>query len=53
MPHAPSDHNAHSENGNDSSTPRWVKIFGVIGLALVLLFIILHLVGGGLGQHAP
>lgn len=53
MPDAPSDHNAHTKNTNDSSTPRWVKIFAAVGLALVLLFIILHLVGGGLGHHAP
>jgi hypothetical protein len=37
--------------GVDPSTPRWVKVFGIIGLVLVLLFIILHLVGGGLRGH--
>ncbi len=33
------------------STPRWVKIFGIISLVLVLLFAILHLTGRGLGGH--
>lgn len=28
--------------------PSWVKVFGVIGLVLVLLFVILHLTG-----HSP
>jgi hypothetical protein len=32
--------------------PRWVKVFGIIALALVLLFVILHLTSGGLGGHA-
>jgi hypothetical protein len=32
-------------------TPRWVKVFGIIAAALVLLFIILHLTGRGLGGH--
>ena len=26
-------------------TPRWVKVFGVIALVLVLLFVVLHLTG--------
>jgi hypothetical protein len=33
-------------------TPRWVKVFGVIGLVVVLLFVIL-LVTGGPGGHGP
>ena len=37
--------------GSTTSTPRWVKVFGIITLVLVLLFVILHLTGGGLGGH--
>ena len=37
--------------GSTTSTPRWVKVFGII--VLVLLFVILHLTGGGLGGHTP
>lgn len=33
------------------STPRWVKVFGIIFLILVLLVIILHLTGFGFGGH--
>jgi len=28
-------------------TPRWVKVFGIVVIILVLLFVSLHLVGGG------
>jgi hypothetical protein len=31
--------------------PLWVKIFGIIVLCLVALFVILHLTGRGLGGH--
>lgn len=34
------------------STPRWVKVFGVIGIALVLLFVVLKFTGIG-GEHGP
>ncbi len=30
-------------------TPRWVKVFAFIAIALVLGFVILHLAGGGFG----
>ena len=36
--------------------PRWVKVLGITALALVLLFVILHLTGnslGGPGGHMP
>jgi hypothetical protein len=33
--------------------PRWVKVLGIIVLALVLAFVILHLLGGGFRGHAP
>ena len=32
-------------------TPRWVKVFGLFALALVLLFVIKHLAGGGFRGH--
>lgn len=37
-------------------TPRWVKVFAIILIVLVLLFGILHLTGnslGGPGSHMP
>jgi hypothetical protein len=35
------------------STPRWVRVFGVIAAGLVLLFVVVHLAGGGFRNHAP
>jgi hypothetical protein len=35
----------------EESTPRWVYVFGIIALVLVLLFVALHLTGHGLGGH--
>ena len=37
--------------GDDTSTPRWVKVFGIVAIVLVLLFVILHLTGGGVRRH--
>ncbi len=34
-----------------ASTPRWVKVFGIIALALALLVGLMLLVGGG--RHGP
>lgn len=31
--------------------PRWVKIFGMISLALVVVFVVVHLAGGGFQHH--
>ncbi len=42
---------ARLDRGSTASTPRWVKVFGIIVVALVLLFVIRHLTGGGIGRH--
>jgi hypothetical protein len=37
-------------------TPRWVKIFVLIALVVIVLFFVLHLTGnslGGPGSHLP
>jgi hypothetical protein len=42
-------------NGNTSDdtggTPRWVKVFGIIAIILVLLLVIMHFTVGGFGGH--
>lgn len=38
---------------DDAGTPRWVKVFGVIALVVVLLFVILLLTRGPGGGHGP
>jgi ABC-type transporter Mla subunit MlaD len=35
----------------EERTPRWVYVFGIVALIVVLLFVILHLTGHGLGGH--
>ena len=35
----------------DASTPRWVKVFGIIAIVVVVAFVILHLAGGGPRAH--
>ena len=40
------------DRGSTTGTPRWVKVFGIIAIALVVLFVILIVVGGhGPGRH--
>jgi hypothetical protein len=34
-----------------TSTPRWVCVVGIHAIGVVLLFVVLHLTGGGLGGH--
>jgi hypothetical protein len=31
--------------------PRWVKVSGILVVALALAFAVAHLAGGGLGRH--
>lgn len=37
--------------GSAPGAPRWVKVFGIVAVLLVLLFIILHLTGNSIGGH--
>jgi hypothetical protein len=39
------------DSNGDTGTPRWVKIFGIIGLVLILLVVIMMFIGGG--DHGP
>ncbi len=44
--------NTESDRRSPPSTPRWVKVFGVIFLVLVLLFVVLNLTGHSpMGSH--
>lgn len=47
----------NSDAGDDSDdslgTPRWVYVFGIVAVVLIVLFVAKHLAGGGLGNHAP
>jgi hypothetical protein len=37
--------------GAISGTPRWVQVVGIHAIGLALLFVVLHLTGGGMGSH--
>lgn len=37
--------------GEDEGPPRWVKAFGIVAIVLVVLFVVVHLTVGGLGNH--
>lgn len=62
MADMPSYRDSNGETGDDTDTgvgrgsppgtPRWVKMFGLIAIVLVLLFVILHLTGRGFGGHS-
>lgn len=32
-------------------TPRWVKAFGITAGVLIVIFLAVHIAGGGLGHH--
>jgi len=36
----------------DESIPRWVKVFGIIALVLLLIMVTIHVTGGGFHGHA-
>ena len=42
---------SNADNVVDAPTPRWVKVFGVLALLVLVLFVVLHLAGGGPGRH--
>lgn len=42
---------AGARSAAERGTPRWVKLLGLVAVALILLFVLLHLTGRGLGGH--
>ena len=34
-------------------TPRWVKVFAIVALIVLIVFVIVHLAGGGFRGHGP
>ncbi len=56
LPNANNDTGVRSTEDRPPSTPRWVKVSGIITIVLVLMFVILHLTSGGKhgpGRHIP
>jgi hypothetical protein len=38
-------------NRRSLPTPRWVRLFAIFAAFFFAVFVVLHLVGGGLGHH--
>lgn len=53
MSDVPPDPGYDGDSDGGSGVPRWVKVFGIVALALALLFVILMLAGHGPGRHLP
>ncbi len=50
----PSPFNDSNSDTDEDRTPRWVKVFGLIAIVLVLLFVVLHLTGNSPAHsHTP
>lgn len=43
--------NPPESSDDDTGMPRWVKVFGIIAIVLVVLFAIRHLSSGGFANH--
>jgi len=37
--------------GTNIKTPRWVSVVGILAIVLTLLFLVAHLIGGGMRSH--
>jgi hypothetical protein len=51
LPSNPNSTPDYTSRGPTPGTPGWVKVFGVIFIGLVLLFVIVHLTRHGFGSH--
>jgi len=43
----------NGDTGDDPGMPRWVRVFVIVVIALVVVSALLHIAGRGLGGHAP
>ena len=46
-----SDRDSDENFGDEDRLPRWVKVSGAIFILFVLVIVVLHLTGRGLGGH--
>ncbi|MFF9808116.1 hypothetical protein ACF1G5_23855 [Streptomyces coeruleorubidus] len=42
-----------SDADDDDGAPRWVKVSAAVAVVLVVVFVIVHLAGGGMPGHTP
>lgn len=48
----PEDATRTPSGAHDESTPRWVKIFGIVALICIVIVVIVHVTGGGFHGHS-
>ena len=53
MADLPSNPDSKGDTDDETGTPRWVKVCGIIAILLVLLFVVLHLTGLSPAGHGP
>jgi hypothetical protein len=53
MADPPPNRDSRADTGRATGTPRWVKVFGVVALVLVVLVVVTLVIGGnhGPGRH--
>lgn len=39
------------DRGSVPNMPRWVKVLGIIFITIMVVFVLLHITGNGLGGH--
>ena len=40
-------------SAHDERMPRWVVVFVIIGVLIIITFLVVHLAGGGFHGHIP
>ena len=51
QPSDPGDNRRAGRHDPVEPAPRWVKVFGGVLIVLLLLFVVMHLAGGGFRGH--
>ena len=47
----PAESDVSADRGTTTGMPRWVKVFGIISIVLLVLFVLVHVLGGGFRGH--
>jgi hypothetical protein len=49
----PPDTGTRPDGEASTGLPRWLYLAGIVVAILILVFVVFHLTGGGLGNHGP
>jgi hypothetical protein len=53
MSDSPAARDPDSDHGSTAAAPRWVRVSGIVAIVLAVLFVVVHLAGGGFDHHTP